>query len=191
MRSGAGDYAGLSVCAAGIGCFITLTGLALGYVLSQGGSVAPGGSGAVARLEPGCFMILPASIILLMASGGVSMYFSHKLRGPSLLPFAWSGLFGSLGYRFAEAGARSGGPAPAWVICGVLFIAMGIAPAAWIPIGRMRRRRLEQNFPGLCRVADASGGGRTPDGTLYWICAAAGAVSGVITGFLLFRAIAG
>ncbi|MDM7992044.1 MAG: hypothetical protein QUS11_01900 [Candidatus Fermentibacter sp.] len=191
MSSGVRDHAGLAVCAAGIGCFIALIGHALGYVLSEGGSVASGGPYAVARPAPAWIMILPVSIILLLASGGASMYFSRRLNGPGLLPFAWAGLFGSLGYRFAEAGSRGGGPAAAWVVCGFLFITMGIAPLAWIPIGRMQRRRLERSLPGLCRAACAPGSGRTPDRTLYWTCAAFGAVSGVITGFLLYRAIAG
>lgn len=191
MRSGAGDCAGLSICAAGMGCFITLAGHALGYLLSEGGSAASGGPYAVSRPAPGWIAILPVSIILLMASGGASMYFSHRLKGPGLLPFAWAGLFLSLGYRFVSAGAGRVDPFPAWVFCGVLFIVMGTAPLAWIPVGRMQRRRLERILPGLYRAADAAGAGPTAGSTVYWTCAATGAVSGVITGFLLYRAIAG
>ena len=71
MSSGVRDHAGLSVCAAGIGCFIALIGHGLGYVLSEVGSVAPGGPYALARPAPALIMILPVSIILLLASVGV------------------------------------------------------------------------------------------------------------------------
>ena len=139
----------MTICAAGLGCCITVLNLACRFVMSMGGFVAAGGPYEIAQPAPGWILAVPASILLGFLFGGISMLLSKRLGGFGLIPLIWVGLFLSLGYQFADMGLNppgGGGAAWGWIVCAVLFFLMGLAPVAGILTGRFRRRRMTTGY---------------------------------------------
>lgn len=193
MRSRVIDCAGILLSAAGMGFSVSLIDHCAAFVLSRGGWVASGGPYVIASPAPEWIMLLmPGAVLLFTASIMTSIYFSERLRWPWLLRFAWSGVFLTIGYRFACAGAGGGEPIPGFIICAILFIIMGIAPLVWIPVERMQRRRSERKLLWVYRSMDNVRAAGPPLGVrAYWTCAVTGAVLGVVAGLLLRRVIPG
>jgi len=187
-------YAGIAVCSAGLSCCITVLNLASRFVMSLGGFVASGGPYEIAQPAPGWILAVPASIILCFVFGGISILLSRRTGGFSLLPFAWSGLFLSLGFQFADMGMNppgDGGTAWGWIICAAVFVPMGLAPLVAIPAGLIQRRRLRSRYPWLVSAAEPRQQADRAGRAVYAFCVAIGAISGTVTGFILYGLITG
>jgi hypothetical protein len=125
--------------------------LAMRGVMDLGGMVAIGGPYEIAHPAPGYWWIFPVSIIgcilIVFASMGVFSVMRGR-PGPAGTPFSamgmdsesggtislvalffWPAIFLSLGWNFCEYGFfKTGGLAWGWIICGVVFVAMGGLP---------------------------------------------------------------
>lgn len=121
-------YAGLAMC-------LTLVFLGMRAVMDSGGSCADGGQYVVATSCPeGSAIALLGGIFagvgfaVLATLGGVAV---GGIWSAAPL-FAWSGLFGSLGWNFLDYGVFNADPAygidVGWALCGVLFWIMAAAP---------------------------------------------------------------
>ncbi len=187
-------YAGIAVCSAGLSCCITVLNLASRFVMSQGGFVASGGPYEIAQPAPGWILAVPASIILCFVFGGISILLSRRMGGFSLLPCAWSGLFLSLGFQFADMGMNppgDGGTAWGWIVCAAVFVPMGLAPLVAIPAGLIRRRRLRSRYPWLVSAEEPRLQADSAGRAVYAFCVAIGAISGTVTGFILYGLVTG
>jgi len=146
-------------------------------IMRLGGMVASGGPYAIAHPAPSWVWVIPLAILFGMACVFINM-FSHDPDGVNLLPLAWPGLFLSLGWNFLEFtfNPPGGGLAWGWLICGVMFVAMGGLPLllAIKPLREKMRSRL-QNNAGL--------------GSYFgqWLLAA----GGIVLGIVFFKNIAG
>jgi hypothetical protein len=113
-----------------------------------GGACASGQTGYEIAVEcPEGTWAVPVSIFAGMIGLGVYAGASGALPGPRWTPLAWPALFLSLGWNFWEFGLdpppESGmGISWGWVICGVLFVAMGGIPLVLAVVSRSARRRL-------------------------------------------------
>jgi hypothetical protein len=150
--------AALLVGLAGLAGCITLLFLGMRAVMDVGGFCAEGGPYEIATHCPeGTVVLMPLSIF-----GGLASYALAQVGGSAVggvyaaLPaLAWPGLFLSLGWNFLEYGFNPPGEvgwAWGWLICGVIFWAMGGIPlgiGVWgyqatrgIVPGRLRRPSL-------------------------------------------------
>ncbi|MEZ5186206.1 MAG: SHOCT domain-containing protein [Candidatus Nanopelagicales bacterium] len=121
-----------------LGLIIVSTGLTLVFlsmraVMDIGGSCASGGPYVIAQPCPeGTAALLPLGIIGGLIGLWMYAVTSSKLPGPRLTLLAWSALFLSLGWNFWEYGLNppdgSQGLVWGWIICGVVFVAMGGLP---------------------------------------------------------------
>lgn len=106
--------------------------LSMRAVMSIGGSCAEGGPYAIARPCPdGVAWMLPVSIFAGLIGLGIYAGANAGLPGPRLVLLAWPALFLSLGWNFWDFGLNppSGdGLVWSWIICGVVFVAMGGLP---------------------------------------------------------------
>lgn len=187
-------YAGIAVCSAGLSCCITVLNLASRFVMSLGGFAASGGPYEIAHPAPDWILAVPASIILCFVFGGISILISRRTGGFSLLPFAWSGLFLSLGFQFADMGMNppgDGGTAWGWIVCAALFVPMGLAPLVAVPAGRIRRRRLYSRYQWLVSSSEPRVHADRAGSVVFTFCVAIGAISGTVTGFLIYRLVTG
>lgn len=129
------DVAKASIGVAGLAACIALLFLGMRAVMDIGGACAEGGP-YVPRVS--CPDGAPAAMILgifgLFLFGGIAMVYGSRIGGIwSAVPLlAWSGLFLSLGWNFLDYGIIN---PPfdedviwGWVICGVVFVAMGAGP---------------------------------------------------------------
>jgi hypothetical protein len=146
-------------------------------IMRLGGMVASGGPYAIAHPAPSWVWVIPLSIMFGMACVFINM-FSHDPDGVNLMPLAWPGLFLSLGWNFLEFAFHppGGGFAWGWLICGVVFAAMGGIPLLLVfkPVREKMRARSQ------------SGAGMGP-----YIGQGLLAVAGVVLGIIFFRAVAG
>jgi hypothetical protein len=119
----------------GLALCITLAFLGMRAVMDVGGACADGGPYVSAQSCPdGSTPALLLGIFGLFLFGGVAAVYGSRLGGiwAAAPLFAWSGLFLSLGWNFLEYGLFNP-PGDetviwGWLICGVLFVAMGLAP---------------------------------------------------------------
>jgi hypothetical protein len=99
-------------------------------VMDVGGSCGSGGPYEIASPCPTGAWMAPVGIFLGLI--GVAVYaFVRPSGSPSLVALAWPALFGSLGVQFLRAAAGET-DAWGWWLCGVLFLAMAVAPVAFI-----------------------------------------------------------
>lgn len=122
-------FVGLVVVAAGM----TLVFLSMRAVMDVGGACGSGGPYVIAQPRPeGVVALMPLGIIGGLIGLGLYAMAASKLPGPRLAILAWSALFLSLGWNFWEYGLNppdgSGTVVWGWIICGVLFVAMGALP---------------------------------------------------------------
>ena len=129
----AGVTVGIFVTLALVVVGLTLMFLAMRSVMEIGGSCADGGPFQPVRPCPnGVGLAMFGGIWGGIVALGVYFWLATSYRVPSLLALAWPALFLSLGWNFMEYGFNS--PAPGgglewgWIVCGVLFWAMGGLP---------------------------------------------------------------
>jgi hypothetical protein len=121
---------------------ITLLWLGMRGVMDLGGACASGGP-YIPRVEcpDAVIATTPLSIIGAFGAIGLMLWGGSALGGGwvGLAFLAWPALFISLGWNFVEFGFAppSGGWVWSWLICGVLFIAMGVIPLIFV-IGALR-----------------------------------------------------
>jgi hypothetical protein len=163
------DVAKASVGVGGIALCITLVFLGMRAVMDIGGACADGGPYVPVQSCPdGSTPALLLGIFGLFLFGGIAMVYGLRLGGiwAAAPLLAWSGLFLALGWNFLDYGLFNP-PGDetviwGWLICGVLFVAMGLAPLLGglavfgdAPVGRRRGRSGGSTDPG-------GSGGRGP-----------------------------
>ncbi len=122
----------LLVGVAGLAFCLTLLFLGMRSVLDIGGSCADGGPYVSRQSCPaGVPLATVGGIFGLFLFGGLTALAGSRIGGPwgGLVFLAWPALFLSLGWNFLEFAVRTpGGPDIGWLICGVVFVAMGGGP---------------------------------------------------------------
>lgn len=119
-------------------------------VLELGGFVASGGPYEIAHPAPGYVWIFPVFINVMVISMIASPALGKKVNGPNLMSLSWSALFISLGWNFTEFGFRAlkeNGGGIGWIICAVLFMAMGLIPLAVIIWNYAREAEKNDDYP--------------------------------------------
>ncbi len=158
-------------------------------VMRLGGFVATGGPYEIAHQAPDWVWIFPVSIMLIMASIFISLFTASRISGPNIMAFSWSALFILLGWNFVEFGfgiGMGGNLVPAWIICAVVFIAMGLIPLIIIlrSFWRSICQRSKDNYGADTEMSPASG-------QLAWskslILQVALSVGGFWLGWVFFR----
>jgi hypothetical protein len=122
-------FTGLAIVSAGL----TLVFLSMRAVMDIGGMCASGGPYVIAQPCPdGAVALMPLGIVGGLIGLWMYAVASSKLPGPRLTLLTWSALFLSLGWNFWEYGLNppdgSDGVVWGWIICGVVFVAMGGLP---------------------------------------------------------------
>lgn len=125
----------LLVSAFGLAACVTVMFLSMRAVMDIGGACGSGGPYVPVRPCPaGVPGLMTISMLGLFGFGGLGLWAGAQVGGGwAALPFlAWPGLFLSLGWNFLEYGIRppgdDSGPAIGWLVCGVVFVAMGAIP---------------------------------------------------------------
>jgi hypothetical protein len=131
-------------------------------VMDIGGMCASGGPYHIAvRCPEGVDILLIVAIPVGLLAVGMIAWFGSRI-GPgfaSVAALAWPALFLSLGWNFLEYGlAATGGWDWAWLICGVLFVAMGGIPLLVAIRGMPRGDRRSSGPTWAARPAASSGG---------------------------------
>jgi hypothetical protein len=106
--------------------------LAMRGVMNIGGFVAYGGPYHIAHQAPNWVWIFPASILCGVLFIFLNQFNARHIGGLNLLVLLFPAVFLSLGENFLEFGFKPPGQEPgvaiAWIVCGVLFMAMGGIP---------------------------------------------------------------
>lgn len=140
-------WAMAAVGAAGLAAALAGLWLTSRAVLALGGSCAEGGPYVVATECPdGVAAWGAAALPAGFAFGGLLAYGAHRVHGPAaFLPLlGWPVLFLTIGANFLVGAAGGTGDTGGWIVCGVVFLALG-APAAWVlarPLVRLVRERV-------------------------------------------------
>ena len=129
------DVVKASVGVGGLALCITLVFLGMRAVMDVGGACADGGPYVSAQSCPdGSTPALLLGIFGLFLFGGIGAVYGSRLGGiwAAAPLFAWSGLFLALGWNFLDYGLFNP-PGDetviwGWLLCGVIFVAMGLAP---------------------------------------------------------------
>ncbi len=127
---------------------LTLVFLAMRAVMDIGGSCAEGGPYVVStRCPEGSTLALLGGIVAGFGCGFLATLGGVAVGGiwAAAPAFAWSGLFGSLGWNFLDYGVFSApdtGIDLGWALCGVVFWAMALGPLLGVvsAIGAARSR---------------------------------------------------
>jgi hypothetical protein len=124
------NIAGVITGSLGFTFFLTTLFLAMRGVMDLGGMVAEGGPYEIAHPAPHWWWLIPVSIFGFMACGVLNLVCVRALAGVDLATLVfWPILFISLGWNFLEYGAfHEDGLVWGWLICAVVFFAMGITP---------------------------------------------------------------
>ena len=117
--------------------FLTCLFFAMRGVMDLGGFVATGGPYEIAHEAPSYVWIFPVSIIactaIIFASVGNLATGGKRMNASLVVWFFWPAIFLSLGWNFFEYGFfKTDGLAWGWIVCAVLFIAMGAAPLYFV-----------------------------------------------------------
>ena len=133
---------------AGLAMSLTLVFLSMRAVMGVGGYCADGGPYVIETHCPeGVPLLITGGIFGLFLFGGLMAWKGSVIGGPygGLVVLAWPVLFLSLGWNFLEFAFNPPGPPGqgiiwGWLIPGVLFVIMGLAPVlAVLPIGHSGR----------------------------------------------------
>jgi len=146
-RFGMLDVALYLVGVVGLAACLTLIFMSMRAVMNVGGFCAEGGPYVIETHCPeGVPLLLVGGIFGLFGFGGLMLWKGAMLGGPyaGLAALAWPVLFISLGWNFLDYGLfntpEGEGIVWGWVIPGVLFVIMGVAPLlAVLPIGHSGR----------------------------------------------------
>lgn len=119
------------VAIAALAACLTILWASMRAVMDVGGMCASGGPYVIAHPCPeGVDVLLVGSILGGVAAVGGVAWFGARI-GPGLAgvaALAWPALFLSLGWNFLEYGLAASGWDWSWLLCGVLFVAMGGLP---------------------------------------------------------------
>ena len=128
---------------AGLAMSLTLLFLSMRAVMDIGGMCAEGGPYVPVRSCPeGAPLATMAGMFGLFIFGGLALWSGGLLGGSywGLVLLAWPVLFVSLGWNFLEYGLSPPGVVPeeqgivwGWIVCGVVFMAMGAGPLLLLP----------------------------------------------------------
>ena len=118
---------------AGVSAALTLLFLGMRSVMGVGGFCAEGGPYDIRQHCPqGIPGVMVGSIWGGLVFAGIYAWQALKNGVPSFLALLWPALFLSLGWNFFEYGidppGPQGGVVGGWLVCGVLFAAMGGIP---------------------------------------------------------------
>jgi len=181
--------------AAGIAASITLLYQGTGFIMeTAGGFVATGGPYVIAHPAPDWVWLVPATIFGLIGFGILGIVASGRGWGLNPMVFAWMGLFISLGWNFLRLGFNPPEGlqgAWAWIMCGVIFWIMGLAPTL------LAFSAARAGFQSLVdrQDADARRAWRVPkrsDTTgVYLVAQLVGVAGGIWLGVVLFGQITG
>lgn len=119
-------------------------------VMELGGFVASGGPYQIAHQAPDYVWLFPVFINVMVISMIASPFLGKKVNGPNLMSLSWSALFISLGWNFTEFGFRAlkeAGGGIGWIICAVLFMAMGLIPLVLIIRHYAREAESNSGYP--------------------------------------------
>jgi hypothetical protein len=100
-------------------------------VMEIGGSCASGGPYAIERACPkGVGWVMPVSVFGMLIGSALTFVGGFSEGGPRPWAFGWSALFLALGWNFFDYGfdPPGGGTSVSWIVCGVIFVAMGGLP---------------------------------------------------------------
>lgn len=181
----------LAAGAVGLALCLTVLFLAMRSVIEVGGACASGGPYQVARPCPkGVGAAVPLSIVGGLVSVGFLVAGTFPRGGPRLAAFAWPALFCSLGWNFLDFAFDPPGDAPGpvwgWLICGIVFVLMGLAPLLAV-VGEART--LLWGPPPPDQANDLTFDAR-PSGRLFLLALSAGSLAlGVVAGLRLFGAV--
>ena len=132
---------------AGLGLCLTLLFLGMRAVMDIGGACADGGPYVSrASCPDGVPVAMIGGIFGLFLFGGLTAAGGVQVGAPygGIVFLAWPALFLSLGWNFLEYGIRppgGGGPEFGWLLCGVVFVAMGGGPLLAVIPARASSRR--------------------------------------------------
>ncbi len=181
---------------AGLAGCIALLYLGMAAIMeTEGGFVATGGPYEIAHPAPDWVWLLPLSIMTMFVFGGLSVWASVRGWGIGLIVFAWMGLFLALGWNFLRLGLidppENLQGAWGWILSGVVFWVMGLAPALGLIRAvrdgwRAVRERQALRGPGMFGLPD--GGGTTP---VYLVAQLLGVAGGIAGAAALFAALTG
>ena len=113
---------------------LTLLYQSMRAVMDIGGACASGGPFVPVQPCPdGVPALMTIGMLGLFGFGGLGLWAGAQVgRGWAALPLlAWPALFLSLGWNFLEYGIRppgQSGPEVGWLVCGVVFVAVGAIP---------------------------------------------------------------
>lgn len=177
------------IAAAGLAMSITLMYLAMGSIMqTAGGFVASGGPYEITNPAPAWVGMVPLSIFGMVIFGVIGVALARRDWGANPLIFGWMGLFVALGWNFLRVGLNPPNGlqgAWAWIACGVVFWAMGLAPGALIGgmlIGIIHDARVERLMDAVTMALK---------GTAYLVAQAIGVAGGIVGGAALFHAVTG
>lgn len=129
-----------------IAVFLSLAAVAAGMtmlwfgmraVMDVGGFCAEGGPFTIAvRCPERVTWLMMGGIWGGLIAAGVYAWHTSGTRVPKVTALFWPGLFLSLGWNFLEYGFSppeqfGGGVSVGWIVCGVLFVLMGLPPLLW------------------------------------------------------------
>jgi hypothetical protein len=132
-----GTGLGVFVSLGAVAVAMTLLFLSMRSVMKIGGTCAEGQTPYVIahRCPKGVTLLLLAGIWGGLIAAGIYMWQTMRRGVPSLAGLLWPALFLSLGWNFLEFGVNppgGGGLAWGWLICAVVFLAMGGVPLAFV-----------------------------------------------------------
>jgi hypothetical protein len=171
----------LCLATAGLAACITLLFLGMRAVMDIGGACASGGPFVPVQPCPeGVALVMPVGMLGLFGFGALGLVAGARLGGgwAGLVLLAWPALFISLGWNFLQYGFAppadlepDGGPIWGWVLCGVVFVAMGAIPL-WFAWSARHEIRTEGN-PAVARrfglpTAPGPSPAATPRPSLAW-----------------------
>lgn len=180
------------ICVAWVAGCLTCLFLAMRAVLRLGGFVASGGPYVIAHPAPDWVWLVPVSIVTGIAAALVGFFTTRHTGRANLLWLAWPALFVSLGWNFLEFGfspPTGQGMAWGWVICGFIFIPMGLLPllAVVFPTRNYLRERLREQGRSAEWLEKKSAPFRFGPLVVQFLAAAAG----IYGAMLLFGSLAG
>jgi hypothetical protein len=180
------------VCLGWVTACLTSLFLSMRAVLRLGGFVASGGPYAIAHPAPEWIWLVPVSIVtgVMTALAGGSA--GRPLGRANLLWLAWPALFVSLGWNFFEFGFHppSGqGIVWGWMVCGMLFIPMGLLPL--LSVVPWARNYLQARLREQGRRTDGPDDGLHPLSLAVLVPQFVAVAVGLCGGLFLFHALAG
>ncbi len=133
----------------GFCCSLTVLFFCMKAVMAVGGFCAEGGPYQIRVPCPeGINVLMPVSVFGLFIFGALAIS-ATIWRGAYLIILMWSSLFLSLGWNFFEFGLNPPDGQDAvisWLICGVMFVAMGGLPLFFLMRASRKSHEVKRGF---------------------------------------------